>query len=98
MSGFVTLLGAGPGNIELLTLLGKRRLEHADVVIYDHLVNPDLLSYAPSNADFLYVGKKPYQKHISQDEINDLMRVQAGAGKKVVRLKAGGSIRLWTWW
>lgn len=89
MSGFVTLLGAGPGNIELLTLLGKRRLEHADVVIYDHLVNPDLLSYAPANADFLYVGKKPYQKHISQDEINDLMRVQAEAGKKVVRLKAG---------
>ncbi|GEK27884.1 uroporphyrinogen-III C-methyltransferase [Furfurilactobacillus siliginis] len=88
-TGLVTLLGAGPGNIELLTLLGQRRLKEADVVVYDHLINPDLLSYANVNAHFINVGKLPYQTHISQDEINALLVKAAIAGKRVVRLKAG---------
>ncbi|MGL5885833.1 MAG: SAM-dependent methyltransferase, partial [Bombilactobacillus sp.] len=55
MSGKVTLLGAGPGNIELLTLLGKRRLKQADVVLYDRLVNPSLLLLTSQQAQLINV-------------------------------------------
>ncbi|MGV0168743.1 uroporphyrinogen-III C-methyltransferase [Furfurilactobacillus sp. WILCCON 0119] len=89
MAGRVTLLGAGPGNVGYLTVLGQRRLAEADVVVYDHLVDPDLLTIVAATATLIDVGKRPYEAHISQTEINDLLVEQALAGHQVVRLKAG---------
>ncbi len=87
MSGFVSLVGAGPGNPELLTVLGQRRLAEADVVVYDRLVNQALL--APLTAEKIDVGKLPQYHRVSQFQINDLLVTLAEKGKRVVRLKAG---------
>lgn len=87
MNGLVSLIGAGPGNPELLTLLGKRRLEEADVIVYDRLVNPALLS--PFVAEKIDVGKMPLHHKISQYQINDMLVDLSKQGKRVVRLKAG---------
>lgn len=87
MSGFVSLVGAGPGNPELLTLLAKRRLVEADVILYDRLVNPALLM--ETNAEKIDVGKLPHHHKYSQYKINDLLVTLANEGKRVVRLKAG---------
>lgn len=87
MSGIVSLVGAGPGNAEWLTLLGHRRLSAADVIIYDRLVDPALLS--PYAAEKINVGQLPYRHKISQTEINELMVDLAKKGQRVVRLKAG---------
>lgn len=87
MSGLVSLVGAGPGNAEWLTVLGHRRLSAADVIIYDRLVDPALLS--PYTADKINVGQLPYRHKISQAEINELMVNLAKKGQRVVRLKAG---------
>lgn len=89
MSGKVTLLGAGPGNIELLTLLGKRRLEQADVVLYDRLVNPSLLLLTSQKAQLINVGKMPNYHKYHQKDINNLLVKYAKMGCQVVRLKAG---------
>lgn len=87
MSGFVSLVGAGPGNPELLTLLGKRRLIEADVVLYDRLVNPAVLMV--TSAEKIDVGKLPHHHTYSQYKINELLLTLANQGKRVVRLKAG---------
>ncbi|WP_243674203.1 uroporphyrinogen-III C-methyltransferase [Lentilactobacillus kisonensis] len=87
MSGFVSLVGAGPGNPELLTLLAKRRLVEADVILYDRLVNPALLM--ETTAETIDVGKLPHHHKYSQYKINDLLVTLANQGKRVVRLKAG---------
>jgi len=89
MPAHVYLVGAGPGDPLLLTLKGKMALERADVVLYDHLASEDLLSYAPVNAERIYVGKKKSDHSHSQDEICALMMDRARAGKTVVRLKGG---------
>ena len=89
MSGKVTLLGAGPGNIELLTLLGKRRLKQADVVLYDRLVNPSLLLLTSQQAQLINVGKMPHYHKYYQEDINNLLVKYAKMGYQVVRLKAG---------
>ena len=89
MSGKVTLLGAGPGNIELLTLLGKRRLKQADVVLYDRLVNPSLLLLTSQQAQLINVGKMPHYHKYHQKDINNLLVKYAKMGYQVVRLKAG---------
>jgi len=87
--GFVSLVGAGPGDPGLLTLKGVRCLERAEVVVYDHLVNERLLQYAPPGAELIYAGKKGAEHFLEQDEICALLRDRAGKGKRVVRLKGG---------
>ncbi len=88
-SGIVYLVGAGPGDPELLTLKGRRLIGEADVIFYDYLANPVLLEYARPEAEKIYVGKKGGTNYISQEEINRLIVDSARTGKKVVRLKGG---------
>ena len=87
--GKVILVGAGPGDEGLLTIKGKRWLERADVVIYDHLANSQLVRFAKSEAELIYVGKKSGSFVLSQDQINKLLIEKAQEGKTVVRLKGG---------
>jgi uroporphyrinogen III methyltransferase/synthase len=88
-SGFVSLIGAGPGDPGLLTLHGAAALAAADVVVYDYLANPALLAHARPEAEQLYVGKKASQHTMSQEEINTLLVDRAVAGQRVARLKGG---------
>jgi uroporphyrinogen III methyltransferase / synthase len=87
-NGFVSLVGAGPGDPDLLTIKGMRRLQEADVVIYDYLANDVLLGYCRPDAERIYVGKQAKRHTLSQDEINALL-VEHGRTKRVVRLKGG---------
>lgn len=87
--GIVYLVGAGPGDPELITLKGIRTLCRADVVLYDYLANPELLSYAPSTARKMDVGKVGNGRSMKQDRIIEKMIQLAKSGKKVVRLKGG---------
>ena len=89
MSGLVTLLGAGPGDAELLTLKGKRRLQEADVLVFDRLVNQELFQHLKSDCEKIDVGKKPGQPCIRQEEIEKILIEKARQGKRVVRLKSG---------
>jgi uroporphyrin-III C-methyltransferase/precorrin-2 dehydrogenase/sirohydrochlorin ferrochelatase len=88
MSGFVSLVGAGPGDPELLTVRAVDRLRRADLVLYDALVEEDLLALAP-NAKRFYVGKRAGRHSIDQDGIHKLMVRAAQRGERVVRLKCG---------
>jgi uroporphyrinogen III methyltransferase/synthase len=88
-NGRVFLVGAGPGDVKLLTLRGKECLEQADVVLYDHLANPELLKFAPSHAERIYVGRKGRGAYRDQTEIHALIVTKAQEGKCVVRLKGG---------
>jgi uroporphyrin-III C-methyltransferase/precorrin-2 dehydrogenase/sirohydrochlorin ferrochelatase len=88
MSGFVSLVGAGPGDPELLTLKAARRLSEADLVLYDALVSPEALAFA-QHARRFFVGKRAGRPAIAQDAINRLMIRAARAGQRVVRLKCG---------
>ena len=85
----VYLVGAGPGDPELLTVKGRRILQQADSVLYDHLANVALLGLAPPHAERLYVGKKKSAHQFSQDEICALLIERARRGWTVVRLKGG---------
>ena len=87
--GVVYLVGAGPGDAGLLTLRGAELLRRADVVVYDALVNPDLLQLAPGTAEFIYGGKRAKAHAIPQEDLNKLLVTKAKAGKCVVRLKGG---------
>ena len=86
----VTLVGAGPGDIELITLKGINAIRKADVILYDALVNEDLLDFAP-NSIKIFVGKRKGFKAFSQEEINQLIVDQALLHGHVVRLKGGDS-------
>lgn len=88
-SGICYLVGAGPGDPGLLTLKGRDCLAQADVVIYDYLSNPELLRFAPEEAERIYVGKKAGAHTLTQDGINDLLVQKTKAGSTVVRLKGG---------
>ena len=85
----VYLIGAGPGDPELLTLKGLRCLQEANCVVYDSLVNTDLLQHALPGAEWICVGKRGGSHTISQEEINALLIEKARAGKVVARLKGG---------
>src|SRR5216110_694799 len=87
-SGKVYLAGAGPGDLGLVTLRAKACIENADVIVYDHLANPDMLGWARDDAEIIYVGKQPGESR-TQQEITSLLIDKARAGKIVVRLKGG---------
>ncbi|MES2760816.1 MAG: uroporphyrinogen-III C-methyltransferase [Bacteroidota bacterium] len=87
----ITLVGAGPGDIELITLKGVNALKTADVVLFDALVNKELLTYAPKGAVKIYVGKRDHRHSYSQDQINLLLVETALKYGHVVRLKGGDS-------
>jgi len=89
MKGKVYLVGAGPGDPELLTLKALRLLRTAEVVLHDDLVAPEILKLIPSTAQIHNVGKRCGKKRILQGEINDLMVALAVSGLRVVRLKGG---------
>jgi len=82
-------VGAGPGAVDLITLRGMQALRQADVILYDALVNPELLSYAPPGSEQLFVGKRCGHHSMKQSMINDLILEKAREGKTVVRLKGG---------
>jgi uroporphyrin-III C-methyltransferase len=88
-NGKVYLVGAGPGDPGLLTLKGCEALKGCDVVIYDALINPALLDYAPAGAERIFVGRPHEQDRLSQDDVQHLMIERAKQGKVVVRLKGG---------
>src|SRR5438876_8335542 len=83
------LVGAGPGELGLVTLRAKECIEQADVIVYDHLANPEMLSWARDDAEIIYVGKRAGEHALGQEKINVLLVERARAGKQVVRLKGG---------
>jgi uroporphyrin-III C-methyltransferase/precorrin-2 dehydrogenase/sirohydrochlorin ferrochelatase len=87
--GAVYLVGAGPGDPELLTLRAARLLACADVVVYDHLVGPEVLAMARADAQRIYVGKQRSLHSMAQEDINSLLLRLAREGRQVVRLKGG---------
>jgi len=89
MTGRVVLVGAGPGDPELITVKGARALAEADVVVYDRLAAPALLELAREAADRIYVGKEPGGHALKQAQIDAVLVQQAQLGRTVVRLKGG---------
>ncbi|MDQ2081711.1 siroheme synthase CysG [Xanthobacteraceae bacterium Astr-EGSB] len=87
--GAVVLVGAGPGNPELLTLRGLRALQCADVILVDDLVTPEILEFARREAEKILVGKTGHRPSCKQDDVTDLMISLAKSGRQVVRLKSG---------
>src|SRR2546422_8477668 len=87
-NGTVYLVGAGPGDLGLVTLRAKECVENADVIMYDHLANPEMISWARDDAEIIYAGKEPGESR-TQQEINALLIDKAREGKQVVRLKGG---------
>ncbi len=86
--GKLTVVGAGPGDVDLITLKGIKALENADVVLYDALVDPQLLDYA-SNAEKIFVGKRKGCYAYKQEQINELIVQRAHRQLQIVRLKGG---------
>jgi uroporphyrin-III C-methyltransferase len=87
--GQVHLVGAGPGDPDLITVKALKLLQTADAIVYDRLANSELLEYAKSQCDLVYVGKKKDQHSLPQEQICELLMLLARCGKNVVRLKGG---------
>jgi uroporphyrinogen III methyltransferase / synthase len=88
-SGIVYLVGAGPGDLGLVTFRAKELISSADVLVYDYLVHPELVKWCRADCEIFYVGKKAGCHSVPQEEIEALLVTHAKAGKKVVRLKGG---------
>lgn len=89
MTGHVSIIGAGPGDPELLTRKAERLLKQADVILYDRLVATEILDLAPKGTARIFAGKSCKQHYMTQDEINQTLVELAQQGKHVVRLKGG---------
>lgn len=87
--GVVYLVGAGPGDLKLITLKGLEVLKEADCVVYDHLINPNLLNFAKDDAKLIYVGKVAGNHSKTQEQINKILEDEARKANVVVRLKGG---------
>jgi len=87
--GKVYLVGAGPGDGDLITVKGLEAIKRADVILYDRLINPALLEHAHAGCEFIYCGKLPHRHFLKQEVINSLLVEKALEGKNVVRLKGG---------
>lgn len=87
--GICYLAGAGPGDLGLVTLKVKEVVQEAEVLVYDYLCNPEILSWAPKGVEIIYAGKKAGQHTLKQEEIDALLVEKTKAGKRVVRLKGG---------
>ncbi len=85
----LVLLGAGPGDPDLITVKAWRTLQQADTILYDRLANPALLDLAPPTCEKIFVGKQPYGPTITQEQIHELIREKAITSRKIVRLKGG---------
>ena len=90
-TGQVFLVGAGPGDAELITVKGMRVLQKADAIVYDRLANSELLNYSRPGCDLIYVGKQKDQHSLPQEQICELLATLSRCGKNVVRLKGGDS-------
>ncbi len=88
-NGVVYLVGAGPGDPDLITVKAVKALKAADVVVYDRLASPEILNLAPKSAERIYVGKCSGDHTVPQDQISKILVKQAQMGRKVVRLKGG---------
>jgi len=87
--GKVYIIGAGPGDWQLITVKGLKKLQEADVILYDFLASKDLLQFAKKNAEIICVGKRDGLHLLGQNEINELLFKKAKEGKLVIRLKGG---------
>lgn len=83
------IVGAGPGDPELITLKAIKALQKADVILYDNLANEELLQYCKENCELFYVGKNPYQKYNTQEQIHELIAAHLAQKEFVIRLKGG---------
>ena len=83
------VIGAGPGDPELITVKAYKILQHANVILYDNLANKELLSLAPETCEKIYVGKQPYGEYTPQEQIHEMIKHFAFTRGKVVRLKGG---------
>lgn len=88
-AGKVTLVGAGPGDPDLLTVKAVKALQSATLVLYDHLVGKEVLQHVPASADRIYVGKESSRHTLSQEAIIELMVRLARSGRPLLRLKGG---------
>lgn len=89
MNGKVYIIGAGPGDPELLTLKAKKYIQKADIIIYDRLVSDSILMFSKPDVEYIYVGKKPGFHIVVQSEINKILVTKALEGKIVARIKGG---------
>src|SRR5699024_8636174 len=87
--GKVYIVGAGPGDPDLLTIKGLKAIKNADVIIYDRLVSKEILTYAKENAKLIYCGKEPGKHALIQENINHLLCQYGREDKVVTRLKGG---------